>query len=341
MLRQSANTISMGFLLPRERTLASIHRLSTADVAPSERLAFWNDLFTSSYRPMVIDAEPEGFEGVLTRLTASGLEITSVKSTPLITRTAASTTIGRPGGEPFSLQIVYSGRCHLRLGNLETAATMGDILVVDSSKRYELAFSVPVQGLVLFPPPARFKGYAERFEAIAGHRINVIRGPGAVLSTFVRCAWEQMVERGEGEWLDSAGEVIWDLLASILDGETAHEIGSGRAEELRRRAQTVVDGELGNPAFTGTALAEALGISARYLQRVFAETGTTPSRFLIARRLDAAAALLRRLDRPCSITDVALQCGFSDLSYFSHAFRRRFGLPPRSFRLSSGADGTG
>jgi AraC-like DNA-binding protein len=306
-------------------------------VAPSERLAFWNDICANAYRPMVVDAQPEGFEGVFTRLCADELEITSVKSTPLITRTATSTTIVRADEKTFSIQVVYAGRCRLRHANTETVAGVGDIIVADASKNYELAFSVPVQGLVLSPPWDRFKGYAEKFEALAGHRINVTSGPGAVLSTFIRSAWEQMVECEEGEWPESGAEVIWDLLTSALNGDTGREIGSGRADDLRRRAKALVDSELSDPAFCSSAIAEALGISARYLQRVFAEVGTTPSRFLIARRLDAAAALLRRLDKPCSVTDVALQCGFSDLSYFSRAFRRRFGLSARAYRLSRGA----
>jgi AraC family transcriptional regulator, positive regulator of tynA and feaB len=326
----------MDFLHPRETALASIHRLSTAAVGPSERLAFWNDVFANVHRPMVIDAEPEGFEGVLTRLCADELEITSVKSTPLITRSRASTTSAPADENTFSLQLMYSGRCRLRHANVETFLEAGDIVVADGSKSYDLAFSVPVQGLVLSPPWSRFKGYAGKFEALAGRRINVTSGPGAVLSTFIRSAWKHIVECDGGEWPESAGEVIWDLLTSVLNGETGRELGSGRADDLRRKANALVDSELSDPAFCSSAIAEGLGISARYLQRVFAEVGTTPSRFLIARRLDAAAALLRRLDNPCSITDVALECGFSDLSYFSREFRRRFGVSASAYRLSFG-----
>ncbi|MEO5707638.1 MAG: AraC family transcriptional regulator [Alteraurantiacibacter sp.] len=40
------------------------------------------------------------------------------------------------------------------------------------------------------------------------------------------------------------------------------------------------------------------------------------------------------------ITDVALECGFNDLSYFSRTFRRRFGVSARVYRLGQ-ADSVG
>jgi AraC family transcriptional regulator, positive regulator of tynA and feaB len=316
--------------------LASIYRLSTAAVAPSKRVAFWNDLCANAYRPMVVDARPDGFKGVFTRLCSEELEITSVKSTPLITRTAASTVRSCADENTFSLQVVHAGSCRLRHGNTETFAGMGDILVADGSKTFELAFAVPVQGLVLSLPWNRFKDHAGKFEALSGQRLNVTHGPGAVLSTFIRSSWEQFVEYEKGEWPDSASEVIWDLLTSVLNGESRREADLGRADDLRRKAKDLIDGELSDPTFSGTVMAQALGISTRYLQRVFAEIGTTPSRFLLARRLEAAAALLRTPDKPRSVTDTALRCGFGDLSYFSREFRRRFGVSPRAYRLRSG-----
>jgi len=65
----------------------------------------------------VVDAKPQGFEGVLTRLYADELVITSVKS-PLIARTRTSAA-GLPTDEKtFTLQVVYAGRCCLATGTL-------------------------------------------------------------------------------------------------------------------------------------------------------------------------------------------------------------------------------
>ena len=314
--------------------MVSVDRLSTAAVPPSERLAFWNDVCMGAYGAMVVDTELDGFRGVLTRLRADQLHISSVKSTPAISRNAASCVKSSSDEMAFSLQLVHSGRCRIHHAGVETIALPGDMVIADRSKSYELAFTEPVQGLVLSPPLAMIGRYAETFEAIAGRLINTDSGPGAVLSTFIRSAWDQLVECEEEEWPESGAEVIWDLLESVLQGETGRDIGAGRADRLRREARAIIDCKLSEPGFQSSAIAQAVGVSARYLQAVFAQVGTTPSRVLLARRLDAAATRLRRLDRPCSITDIALECGFNDLSYFSRAFRRRFAVSARAYRMS-------
>ncbi len=197
-------------------------------------------------------------------------------------------------------------------------------------------------GWSLSPPWSRFSKYADKLDAVAGRLLDVRNGPGAVLSSFIRSAWDQLPSWQDDEWPESATEVIWDLLESALQKNGDDRIGvTDRPDTLRRDAQALIDNRLGDASFTSAGLPGALGVSARYLQMVFAAVGTTPSRFLIARRLDAAAARLRRLDRPCSVTDVALECGFNDLSYFSRAFRRRFGLSARDYRLRFGTRSVG
>ncbi len=308
-----------------------IDRLSTAALPLSQRVAFWKDIFAAGDQSLSIETQPEVFSGALTRLSAGELEITSVTSTPLTTHRPPS------DARAFSLQLVHTGRCHLRHAGADFVAESGDMFVVDASKPYDLAFTRPVQGLVLSLPWERFGGHAKELESLAGRPMNRNGGPAGVLSSFIRSAWDQLVERShdvDAEWPQSASDLIWELLGSVLQGEPSTM--RSRADELRCWATALVDARLGDPGFSSSALAEGMDISARYLQRVFAEAGTTPARFLLARRLDAAAERLRCGGRYSSITDIALECGFNDLSYFSRTFRRRFGVSARHYRLGQG-----
>ena len=310
--------------------LATIRRLSTSAAPPGGALAYWNESWANAAGATVVDADRDRFHGVLTSLRAGRFQIASVRSTAGVTRSRGDE--GRTGEGTFLLQVVHSGSCLVRHNGLQAELRTGDLIIADKRKPYELVFEEPLHGLSAPLPWERFAPFIDALEAIAGRRIDAGAGAGAVLSSFLRGAWDHLAEGGAQDWPDSAEEVIWDLLQRVLQGGGRTHAGAGRPDRLRHQARTQIDARLSDPDFDSAALAEALGVGARYLQTVFAQVGTTPSRFLLTRRLDAAAALLKRLDRPCSITAVALECGFNDLSYFSRSFRRRFGVSPMRYR---------
>jgi AraC-like DNA-binding protein len=82
------------------------------------------------------------------------------------------------------------------------------------------------------------------------------------------------------------------------------------------------------------AMAADAGLSAFHFLRVFSGAlGVTPHQYLVRSRLRRAAKLLADRDR--SITDVAHDCGFADLSNFVRTFHRAAGMSPRRFRATS------
>ncbi|MEH0554009.1 GlxA family transcriptional regulator [Streptomyces sp. B21-101] len=78
-------------------------------------------------------------------------------------------------------------------------------------------------------------------------------------------------------------------------------------------------------------LASHAGMSRRNFTRRFAEaTGTTPARWLLARRLDGSRGLLERTDWP--IERVARSCGFGSAVTFRQNFVAKYGTTPTSYR---------
>jgi transcriptional regulator GlxA family with amidase domain len=70
------------------------------------------------------------------------------------------------------------------------------------------------------------------------------------------------------------------------------------------------------------------------------ELGEAPGRWLLRRRLDHAATLLSTSVK--SVTEVAFESGFEDVSHFSRAFRQRFRRTPSAFReRPAGTDPSG
>jgi AraC-like DNA-binding protein len=82
-----------------------------------------------------------------------------------------------------------------------------------------------------------------------------------------------------------------------------------------------------------TELAERLGVSREYLTRRFRqETGSTPARFGLKLRLQAAGRCL--VSEATPMTDVASAHGFGSVAHFSRAFRACYGLTPGACRRS-------
>lgn len=81
-------------------------------------------------------------------------------------------------------------------------------------------------------------------------------------------------------------------------------------------------------------LAKVANMSLRSFQRHFQHVyKVTPTRFVHKRRLSEARKLLRTTDS--AVSDVAFEVGFNDVAYFSRAFRKETGLPPKRYQLEA------
>ncbi len=82
------------------------------------------------------------------------------------------------------------------------------------------------------------------------------------------------------------------------------------------------------------ALAAAAHLSPAHFSREFRRAfGETPHRYLLTRRLERAAALLRNTDR--SVADVCLSVGLHSIGSFTTSFGRAYGCSPTAYRLAN------
>ena len=78
-------------------------------------------------------------------------------------------------------------------------------------------------------------------------------------------------------------------------------------------------------------IAEAINLHPTSFCRAFKQsTGVPPHRYLLVHRTNQAKKMMG--DRNLTLTQIALDCGFSSSSQFSAAFKRIVGVPPRAFR---------
>src|SRR5262245_25456995 len=128
------------------------------------------------------------------------------------------------------------------------------------------------------------------------------------------------------------GTTLADLIALALGaGGDAAQLARQRGLRAARLRAIKADiaSHLGEPELTVTAVAARQGVSPRYVQILFESQGTTFSRFVLGQRLARAHGLLSDPRYAAwTITAIALEAGFGDLSTFNHAFRRAYGGSP-------------
>jgi AraC-like DNA-binding protein len=79
-------------------------------------------------------------------------------------------------------------------------------------------------------------------------------------------------------------------------------------------------------------LSREAGLSTFHFLRTFESlTGATPHQYVLRMRLRRAA--VRMSHEPGKVVDIALDCGFGDVSNFVRSFRAEFGVSPRAYRL--------
>lgn len=104
---------------------------------------------------------------------------------------------------------------------------------------------------------------------------------------------------------------------------------TGLSPERERRVISFVEANVGEPIDVED-MAAAANLSRYHFCRAFkVTTGLTPTRFLMARRIERAKKMLRD-GRP--IADVAHECAFSSQSHFTSTFKREVGMTPGRFR---------
>ncbi|MCG8710506.1 helix-turn-helix transcriptional regulator [Brenneria sp. 4F2] len=141
-------------------------------------------------------------------------------------------------------------------------------------------------------------------------------------------------------WADPANQLVLSSTATLLMIHTLRqytqlqwalpEVRGGLAPAVLRRVKEMMESRLGAP-LTLAELATEAGLSEFHFARMFRQSeGMAPHQYVLMRRLARAEEMLRQ--NALSITEIALVCGFSSASHFSHRFKNARGMTPSALR---------
>ena len=108
-------------------------------------------------------------------------------------------------------------------------------------------------------------------------------------------------------------------------------------EKLLHNAISIVEMNIKNVQFGVNEFVEKLGISrALAYKKIKVISGKSINGFILSVRLHKAGHLLKHTNK--TISEIALEIGFSDYSYFSAVFKKTFSISPSDYRQSANGE---
>jgi AraC-like DNA-binding protein len=240
--------------------------------------------------------------------------------------------------EKDALLIILSeaGRSQFAQDHRSVELAPGDLLIRDLAKSWIHRGQGEMRMLMVKIPYTALLSRVDDPARLLGTSLSSDRPAVALAADVIRAIDRTLTAEPDAAWSATLAELMLDSVTMIYQSMpdlAAWQSGWQQRAGFRRDAKAFILRHLDDPELSVATIAAALGVGQRRLQRAFVEAGETPSQFILAQRLDRAAALLCKAKGPSrnSILDIALSVGFNDASHFSRTFSRRFGVSPRRY----------
>ncbi len=307
--------------------------VSTADVAPSDRREWLQDVIRREYtRVEVLPPDSGELFNEMTFYPWEALRLSVVNSRAL--------TINRPAHEPFHQSqdnylavVLLSGRYLLEQNGREVFLQPGDMAIYDATRPHRIQCPREFSKLIVTIPRSMMRARLAGVEHCTALRIPGDAGVGAVAANFIRCAARQADSLRADEFVALADHSL-DLLTRSLASVRPQGFSLSRSRSFSlARVKDFVACHLADPMLDTAMVAAGTGLSARYINDLFRDEEASLMRYVWQQRLENCRKdMLNPLLAGQRISDIALRWGFNDLAHFSRAFRQRFGCAPRELR---------
>jgi AraC-like DNA-binding protein len=312
----------------------SSERFSTDDLPAKDRVAMWREHFgRTALRVEIEPTEESSFEACVTSHILPGLHVLLAKlSAARITRTRE---LIADGNDDLILVVNRSGNIAVSGRGREVLLREGDALLRSSdevtvferrSHGDSLTFRIPrsilsslvvdVDGAIMRLIPRQ----SEALKLLAGYTMALI--DEHALAT----------PRLQDLVVSHVSDLAALTLGATRDAASTAKVRGMPAARLRA-AKTYIIENSGRRDLSIGMVAAHLGVTPRYLQRLFEAEGQTFSAWLLSQRLVRAHDMLCKPQfAKQAVSAIAYDVGFGDLSYFNRCFRRVYSATPRDVR---------
>jgi AraC family transcriptional activator of tynA and feaB len=306
----------------------------------TEAFRIFREIICNTFMPWTPEVIGDNFEGRVESILLENGVVGRVRVTPIIAMKTKS-NIANSFDECIQGNFVLSGELKVVQGKRTNIARPGDLVLYHSYAKMIHTVKPDVNGffdnISFIIPKSHFYAVPNAEDLF----YNCLLTKNEMIKPLENCL--ELIAKN----LHSASS---DELSSLLNaciallplsvgrfGNVVMKTETAKMGHIMSEVLNFIDKNISNPNLSARVTAEHLGVSIRYVHKLFAHLGTTFSSHLTAQRLEhIKSELVAFSDRHrVSVSALAFQWGFNDLSTFNRAFKERFGCTPSHFRVHS------
>ena len=244
--------------------------------------------------------------------------------------------IDKDANDDYLLATQLEGTVVIKERDVEFTQHPGSISLMSAGEPYSIIHTQKSHRLILHIPNALYKEriLGNREEREFRPRLMEAGGLATIVHGMLKSLAFEADKLSQTEQ-HTLAESLLELTSAMLRSEVDqdYEQNHARQSALFRRILEFMEANFTDCELTPEKIANANGISMRYLHSLFQQAGMTVSKWIWERRLKATREDL--LD-PCMnhmrVSEIAYRRGFNDPAHFSRAFKTRFAISPSKLR---------
>lgn len=308
--------------------------LTTADVLPYERRDWLEEMIRQEFTRVVVT--PPADRNLFNQTTLydwDKLRLAVIHSRGL--------TIERLRREPYHSSqdnylavVLLSGQYSLEQNGREVFLQPGDMTIYDATRPHRIHSSKGFSKILVSIPRVLMRDRIAGIEHCTARPVFGKAGVGALAAQFIQSTAVQ-VENLQSQQFATLSDQSLDLLALAFQSIRPQDIYLSRSRSLSLGlVKEFVAHHLKDPNLDASFIASGTHLSIRYINDLFCDENTSLMRYVWACRLEKCRKDIYEYPFE-SVSVIAYKWGFNDMSHFSRAFKKRFGMSPIGLRKLS------
>lgn len=307
---------------------------STADVPRRDRFDYWHSVACQNV--IHHDSKPRCRPEFHAELRSSALADLGLVEFSNAAMAVVHSAAQAANGDSDEILICRqaAGRLVLEQEGRDALLDPGDMTLLDPCLPYTGEFSADSRLLVVKVPRRQLEAHLGPIRAVTARTLRPVEAEIGLTSSFLAML-PSFVDSLSPLAQETVRNQTLDLIALSLEkagGEQAQRASLARSL-VRLKVRAAIEARLHEPRIDLGSVAAAAGVSLRYANAALADENTSISRVIQERRL---ARCRKALEDPAqshrTVSDIAYNWGFSDMTHFGRKFRAAFGRLPSEYR---------